>query len=75
MFGLGNKEATITLSVEGMTCQGCVKGVERAITGVDGVTSVEVSLEKKQAQVKGKNFDVTKIIAAIEEKGFQGEKI
>ena len=42
---------TKTLKVEGMMCQHCVKHVSEALRGVDGVTSVEVSLEAGTATV------------------------
>jgi copper chaperone len=42
---------TVELKVEGMDCQGCVKSVTRMLSGVPGVASVEVSLEKGNATV------------------------
>jgi copper chaperone len=42
---------TVELKVEGMDCEGCVKSVTRMLSGVPGVASVEVSLEKNQARV------------------------
>lgn len=42
---------TITIGVEGMTCNHCVQTVEKALRAVPGVYSAEVSLEKKQAVV------------------------
>ncbi|KUO96183.1 heavy-metal-associated domain-containing protein [Ferroacidibacillus organovorans] len=43
--------AVATIEVQGMTCQGCVKSVTKALQAVDGVTSTDVSLEKNQATV------------------------
>ncbi len=37
------------LSVEGMTCQMCVKRVAKIIEKAPGVSGVQVSLEKKEA--------------------------
>jgi copper ion binding protein len=37
------------LSVEGMTCQHCVKRVAKIIEKAGGVSDVQVSLEKKEA--------------------------
>ena len=42
---------TKTLKVEGMMCMHCVSHVQKALEAVDGVSAVEVSLEKKQAVV------------------------
>lgn len=46
-----NEAMEKTLHVEGMSCGHCVAHVEKALNDVEGVTSVEVSLEKKQAVV------------------------
>lgn len=42
---------TVTLEVPGMTCATCPIVVKKALTKVDGVTTVEVSLEELQAVV------------------------
>jgi copper chaperone len=42
---------TATLKVNGMTCTGCVNSVKKVLTAIDGVHSVDVSLEKAQATV------------------------
>lgn len=42
---------TVTLSVPGMTCAVCPITVKKALTKVDGVRTVEVSFEKRQAIV------------------------
>mgnify|MGYP003693950315 CR=1 FL=1 len=39
---------TITLKVNGMTCEGCARSVTKALQGVTGVTAVEVSLEQEK---------------------------
>ena len=44
-------EMTKTLKVEGMMCQHCVAHVKKALEGVEGVSNVEVDLEKKTATV------------------------
>jgi len=43
---------TVTLRVDGMTCQGCVLSVTRVLLGVPGVRHAEVSLERAQATVE-----------------------
>lgn len=42
-------DTMLTLHVEGMSCQNCVRHVTKALEGVDGVSNVKVSLEDKQA--------------------------
>ena len=42
---------TVTLKINGMTCGGCVNSVRKVITALDGVSAVDVSLERAQATV------------------------
>lgn len=44
---------TKTYRVNGMTCGGCVKHVEKALRGVPGVLGVSVDLAKGTATVEG----------------------
>lgn len=61
----------ITLKIEGMSCQHCVKAVNEALAGVAGVDQVvDVNLENGEARVEG-NADVQALIAAVEEEGYQ----
>lgn len=41
-----------TLKVEGMSCQHCTGAVTRALSALAGVQHVEVSLEKKAAEIR-----------------------
>jgi copper chaperone len=43
----------VTLEVEGLTCNNCVRKLERALRDADGVTSAMVTLEPSQATVEG----------------------
>ena len=43
---------SITIPIEGMTCGGCVANVERVLKAIDGVQSVNVSLEPGEAVVE-----------------------
>ena len=42
---------TVTLSVPGMTCAACPITVKKALSRVEGVSKIEVRLEKKEAVV------------------------
>ena len=44
-------EMTTELKIEGMMCKHCVKHVHDALAAMDGVTAVDVSLEKNSASV------------------------
>ncbi|TFZ39137.1 copper chaperone [Soehngenia longivitae] len=58
------------ISIEGMSCEHCVKAVTNALKEVDGVEDVSVSLEAKNAVVKGENLDDNKLKGAVEEAGY-----
>lgn len=58
------------ISIEGMSCEHCVKAVTNALKEVDGVEDVRVSLEAKNAVVKGENLDENKLKEAVEEAGY-----
>ena len=42
----------IKISIDGMSCENCVRHVREALAGLDGVTGVDVSLEKGEAEVQ-----------------------
>ena len=57
------------LKIEGMSCSHCSAAVERALTGVEGVTRVEVDLAGGRAAVEGA-ADVGALVAAVAEEGY-----
>ena len=61
-------QRSVTLAVEGMTCAGCVRGVERALLAVPGVTLANVNLATEKAVVTG-TASVDDLIAAVGTKG------
>lgn len=60
----------IVLSVEGMMCGHCVAHVTKALQGAEGVTSVDVSLEKKLAIICGNGLSGDTLKAAVEDAGY-----
>ncbi|MFC1525628.1 heavy-metal-associated domain-containing protein [Candidatus Latescibacterota bacterium] len=42
----------IRVSIDGMSCQNCVRHVKEALSGLEGVTEVEVSLADNLATVQ-----------------------
>jgi copper chaperone len=50
-----------TIAVEGMTCEGCVRSVTRAVGAVPGVEAVAVDLAGKRATVR---YDAARVTAA-----------
>jgi periplasmic mercuric ion binding protein len=66
---------TVTLYVQNMTCAACPITVKKALSKVDGVSRIEVSLEKREAVV---TFDDTKtnvhkLTQATENAGYPSE--
>jgi len=61
-----------TLEIDGMTCGGCVASVTRVLSGLPGVTSAQVSLEKAQAVVEHDpaTAPVPVLRSAVEDAGF-----
>ncbi|XP_075232705.1 copper-transporting ATPase 1 isoform X2 [Lycorma delicatula] len=49
------KESTCRIHVQGMTCMSCVNNIQGVISKKNGVNSIVVSLEKKEAEVKYSN--------------------
>jgi copper chaperone len=62
---------TIEFSVTGMSCDHCVNSITNALKELDGVSDVRVSLADKSAIVNGSLIDTAKVIAAIEEEGYE----
>ena len=63
---------TAQIKVEGMTCGGCVASVKRALQQIDGVETVEVSLDQAQARVQydPARVNESQLRSAIEDAGF-----
>lgn len=63
----------IKLKVSGMSCEHCVRAVDKALAEVDGVESVvEVNLEQGMAVVEGEP-KMADLISAVEEEGYRAE--
>lgn len=61
----------LTINIEGMTCNHCKMSVTKALNGVTGVESVEVSVENKNAHVKGSQLNKDEIINAVKNAGYE----
>ncbi|HWQ79857.1 MAG TPA: copper chaperone CopZ [Anaerovoracaceae bacterium] len=62
----------VVLNVEGMSCSHCVKAVTSAVTALEGVSGVDVSLEEKTVTVDydADQVSLESIKEAIEEEGY-----
>jgi Cu2+-exporting ATPase len=58
------------ITIEGMMCQHCVAHVTKALTGVPGVETVNVSLENGNATITG-NADPAALTAAVTDAGYE----
>lgn len=72
-MSLFSKKEKITIGVEGMHCQMCVKNLTRGLKETNGISDAVVSLEEKNAVV---TFDPAKIDAegiraVVRECGYQ----
>lgn len=78
----GESEATldapakkVTLKIEGMTCQGCVERVEKALGGIACARDVKVSLDKNEATLlcAGDETHKKQLVEAVEKAGFSAK--
>ena len=64
---------TLTFTVEGMHCSGCVRTIQAVLSAQPGVQQASVSFDDRQARVL---FDAdatseNRIVAAVRDAGFQ----
>jgi len=66
-------KSKVDLKVAGMTCQGCVRGIEKKLSKVAGVESALVDLGTGRATVEydDSRVQVAQLIGAIEQIGYQ----
>ena len=66
-------EKKVTISIDGMSCEHCVRAVKEAVGAQSGVKSVEVSLEDKNAQVvyDDEHTQLSDLESAIVEEGYE----
>ena len=61
----------LRFDVRGMTCASCVRRVERALTGVEGVERASVNLATEQASIEAaRDVDVSALRAAVDRAGY-----
>ncbi|MCL1929252.1 MAG: heavy-metal-associated domain-containing protein [Treponema sp.] len=66
--------ATTTFNIEGMNCEHCAAHVKETLETIDGVTSAQVDLQKKNARVEhSDSVSPESLKAAIHEAGYSAE--
>ncbi len=61
---------TQTITVRGMSCEGCESAVEDALTAVSGINSAEADSEGDSVTVEG-TADTDELVTAIENAGYE----
>lgn len=62
---------TLTLSIDGMSCASCVSRVEKALLGVEGVTSASINLTQETALIGfGEQHVLLAVVAALSDAGY-----
>jgi len=64
--------STTTLDVPTISCDHCKSSIEGAVSGLAGISRVEVGIESKQVVVDfdDDSIDLDTIVQAIEEQGY-----
>ena len=70
MIEIPKGEEKMKIQIEGMMCKHCQAHVEKALKAVEGVETVEVSLENKCAEVTG-TADAEALKQAVIEAGYE----
>lgn len=60
-----------SVEVKGMSCNHCVMSVKKALSGLPGISNVEVNLEKDLASFEAANLDAQAVRQAIAKMGFE----
>ncbi len=61
-----------TVKIKGMSCQHCVNAVSSALSSLEGVKNVQVSLEKGEASFEEeKPIDLEAIKKVVKEAGYE----
>ncbi|ROP37259.1 heavy-metal-associated domain-containing protein [Actinosynnema sp. CA-299493] len=63
--------STISINVEGMTCNSCVNKVTDAVSAVDGVEDVDVDVASGEVTVSGSQVDPEIVRTAVTEAGYR----
>jgi copper chaperone len=71
--GEHNHFKTITLNVEGMSCNHCVMSIQKSVNALKGIKNVDVDLKEKKVKVEFNPNDVNEQIIreTIEDTGYE----
>ena len=60
----------LSIKIKGMSCQHCVGSTRKALEELEGVSNVQVDLEKGEASFDG-DVDIETVKSAIAKTGFE----
>jgi copper chaperone len=61
-----------TIKIKGMSCNHCVMAVTKALNQIDGISDVQVDLEKSEATFDhGTSVDMARIKEEVEKAGYE----
>jgi copper chaperone len=60
----------VRLTVEGMSCEHCVRSVDSALRGVNGVQELDVRMGEVDVSYDPDSTDVTALLEAVEDEGY-----
>ncbi len=63
--------AEVTIKIEGMSCQHCVMHVKKAVDGVEGVNSAEISIGLAKVEFDEAKTDREAVDDAINNAGYK----
>jgi Au+-exporting ATPase len=72
--GYSVPNASVELTIQGMTCASCVGRVERKLATLPGVTSAAVNLATERAVVRG-TADPAALVSAVSDAGYEAEVV
>jgi len=65
-----NAPQSLAVSIDGMTCASCVGRVEKALSGLEGVTQAQVNLATETARIDGAGLSAETIARQLEKVGY-----
>lgn len=66
----------VELQISGMSCQSCVRKIEKALKEVPTVKNVTISLENKLATIEISNQEnIAQLVKAVTQLGYQVDKV
>jgi copper chaperone len=70
-MSINSEPTALTFVVDGMSCGHCKVAVTEEVSEVAGVDAVEVDLETKLVQVRGRGVDEAAVVRAVDEAGYE----